>query len=85
MGIRITWTDSNTAEDGYNVYRHTASMLAMTDLQLATYLLAELPADATEYEDGTAVDGTTYTYLVCTKAGSSLIRGQEVEVAASSL
>lgn len=84
MGVRVVWSDPNGSEDGYNVYRHTASLAGLeTAADLAPYLVGELPANTTHFDDGTAVDGTVYYYLVATRVGSEVVPGTEVEVMAS--
>lgn len=83
MGIRLTFTDTNTAEDGYNVYRHTSSIAGLeTAAELAPYLIAELSADSTGYDDGGALDGQTYYYRVATVVGAEVYPGDELQITA---
>jgi len=72
--ILLDWTGSTDEGDddfaGYNVYRHTASLLTMTQAQLAAYKLGPDGDDPTvagvtdEYVDITPTRGTRYFYLV---------------------
>ncbi|MDC8804203.1 hypothetical protein PRZ61_12200 [Halomonas pacifica] len=84
MGIRLSWTDPNVAEDGYNVYRHTSSIAGLeTAAELAPYLIAELPAGTTGYDDGGALDDEVYYYRVATLAGGQVYPGDELVITAS--
>ncbi len=57
--VEVTWVDAPFNETGFNVYRSTT--------QNGTYTLltaSALPANSTEYVDGTIEDGVTYYYKV---------------------
>lgn len=81
MGVRITWTDPNSVEDGYAIYRHTASLAGLTTAgQLLPYKITELPADATSYDDSGALDGQTYYYVAATVQSGEVYPAAEVSV-----
>jgi hypothetical protein len=56
---------------GYNIYRHTSTMVGATDAQLLTYKKNSTVITTTTYTDGTALNGTKYYYAVRALRGSS--------------
>jgi hypothetical protein len=73
--VILRWQASTDAADadfkGYNVYRHTATMVGATDAQLLTYKRNTTYVTATTYTDATAQNGTKYYYAVRAARGSS--------------
>lgn len=57
--IEVTWVDAPFNETGFNVYRSTSLNGTYTKLNATA-----LPANSTEYLDGTIEDGITYYYKV---------------------
>lgn len=80
MTVVLTWTDTNSAEDGYGLYRSLSPM----DPAALPAPLVTLGANTTQYQDVTAVAGTTYYYRVAGYAGALVEVGAEVVIAASS-
>lgn len=60
LSVRLTWADTNYGESAHTVYRDTAPL----DTQNLPAPLAVLGPGATEYEDTSVADLTTYHYLV---------------------
>ncbi len=73
--VFLSWQASSDAADsdfkGYNVYRHTSTMVGATDAQLLVYKLNSTVITSTDYHDGTAVNGYKYYYAVRAMRGSS--------------
>lgn len=64
-GVNLTWTDNNSSETGYQVYRKDSS-------PGSTYsLVATTSPDATSYLDNTVAQNTLYYYKIRTVNGST--------------
>ena len=81
--IRLTWTDTNTIEDGYNVYRSSAPMNTLTATQLANYLIAELGPDVEQYDDETITSGENYYYIVAARKDGVISPALQIAVQAN--
>lgn len=60
MGVRLTWQDNSSTEDGFRIYRSTAPI----DIVTPPNPLASVLADTTTYDDESAVDNEIYYYRV---------------------
>jgi hypothetical protein len=73
--VILRWTASTDAANsdfkGYNVYRHTSTMVGATDAQLLTYKQNTTIITTTTYTDAHALNGTKYYYAVRAVRGSS--------------
>lgn len=81
MGVRISWSDGNTVENGHRVYRSEAPI----DPESLPAPLATLGPDVTHYDDGSGVEGATYYYRVSAYAGSAEVVSDQVVVTYSSV
>lgn len=69
MAVRLNWTDPNSDEDGFRVYRNEIVFDPIdiyTGSTFAPGVLVDLPADTETYLDTTATEGLTYYYCVST-------------------
>ena len=57
VGVWLAWNDNSDNEDSFSVYRSENGGANFT-------LIKTVPANTTEYIDGTVVDGKTYVYQV---------------------
>lgn len=78
MSVTLTWTDTNTQEEGQRVYRDIATM----DPANLPTALASLDPDVVTYEDTTAAAGTTYYYRVSAFSGATERVSDEVSITA---
>jgi len=76
MAILLTWTDTNSVEEGYKIYR---SLTPMNPASLPAPI-ATLGAGVTSYIDSTAAPNTTYYYRVAAFLGSLIQVGAEVQL-----
>jgi hypothetical protein len=60
MAVVLTWSDPNSIEEGYKIYRS----LTPIDTEDLPAPLAVLEPNATSYADNNVVPATTYYYLV---------------------
>lgn len=74
--VRLSWTDNNTQEDGFRIYRSPTSFLP----QDAPPEIAELPVDSVTYDDTTAVLDETYFYRVSAFRGLIETFSDEISV-----
>lgn len=83
MGFRITFTDTNVAEEGHNIYRSETSMAGLLPSELPPPI-ATLGPDVSEWEDGTVTPGGTFYYRVgaFTVGGTVEMVGEEFEAVA---
>lgn len=61
MAILLSWKSANSEDTTIKVYRSSTGPISTSNLPQP---LAELPGNARQYEDTTAVGGATYNYLV---------------------
>lgn len=66
MGLKLTWSDDNIGEDGFNIYRDTSPM----DPQNLPVALGSVGSDVYEFIDTTVVEGNTYYYRVSAVMGA---------------
>ncbi len=84
--VLLRWTASSYASsedfDGYNVYRHTASMAGLSDAAMAAYRIGQ--ASGTSYNDTGRPNGTQYYYVVraLKEDGTLSERSNEINTAA---
>lgn len=79
--ITLTWSETNSSEAGYNVYRSDAPM---NPASLPTPL-AQLAANAVSYVDSTVVADATYYYRVAAVRGAELAVSGEIIAVASAV
>ena len=73
--MRLQWTDASNVEDGYELFRNSA-----TDPYTFTRI-ANLPANTSTFDDGTVAPDKTYTYfLLATKDGGSSTESERISV-----
>lgn len=80
MSIRLTWEDINPGEDGFRVYRSTATM----DPQALPAPIATLAPDVFEFEDITVSEETEYFYRVSAFKGALEAVSGEVTITSGS-
>ena len=84
MGIRLTWSDQNLAEDGHRIYRSLTSMAGLDVSQLPAPVV-ELGPDVELWDDPDVVEGETYYYRVGAFVGGVEMVSDELVIEAVDL